>query len=508
MTPPVKPPAPAARYLRGAMVALALVLPTLSLAVLGTVWLWQNDALLIWALAACATALIVYATEYHLVRRREQTLEAAATPEPDTAPDASPTRPPREQAAWAAVEHLADQVAPDTLDSRDAVLALGAETIATVARHMHPDRKDPLWSFTVPEALALIERVSGQLNRFVVTSVPLGDRLTVAQVLTVYRWRTLATVAEKAYDLWRILRFVNPATAVAGELREKVSRELLERMRTEFTRRLARAYVREVGEAAIDLYSGRLRPDLAETPTVPPDTSDEALAPLELLVVGQAGVGKSSLVNALAEDVRAAVDVVPGSDAFERHALTRDGDAITHVTEAPGLAPANAPSIIDKALEADVIVWVLSASRPDRADDVAALGQLRATFDRHPDRRPPPILFVLTNVDRLRPFNAWDPPYDLGDTTAPKSVSIAAARDAAAQDLGIAADTIVPVAVGQDRAAYNVERVWARLVELFDDARNVQLLRRVADGGRPPLTRSLWRQAVGAGRAVRRKLFE
>ena len=29
---------------------------------------------------------------------------------------------------------------------------------------------------TVPEALALIERVSAQLNRFVVTSVPLGDR--------------------------------------------------------------------------------------------------------------------------------------------------------------------------------------------------------------------------------------------------------------------------------------------------------------------------------------------
>lgn len=507
MTPKPGSPPPAARYLRGAMIALALALPTLSLALLGTVWLWQNDALLIWGGAACATALIVYAVEYHLVSRRERTLEAAATPEPAAPePDAGPVRPPREQAAWDAVEHLADQVAPDTLDSRDAVLALGAETIATVARHMHPDRKDPLWSFTVPEALALIERVSGQLNRFVVTSVPLGDRLTVAQVLTVYRWRSLATVAEKAYDLWRILRLVNPATAVTGELREKVSRELLERMRSEFTRRLARAYVREVGQAAIDLYSGRLRPDLAQAPADPADAPSEAPIPLELLVVGQAGVGKSSLVNALAEDVRAAVDVVPGGDAFARHSLSRDGEAIIHVTEAPGLAPAS--PIIDKALESDVIVWVLSASRPDRADDVAALGELRATFARHHDRRPPPILFVLTNVDRLRPFNAWDPPYDLADATSPKSASIAAARDAAARDLDIAAAAIVPAAIGPDRAAYNVESVWARLVELFDDARNVQLLRRAADGARAPLTRSLWRQAVGAGRAVRKTLFE
>ena len=63
---------PASHYLRGAMVVLALVLPTLSLAVLGTLWLWQNKLLLVWAVAASSTALLIYALEYWLVRRQER----------------------------------------------------------------------------------------------------------------------------------------------------------------------------------------------------------------------------------------------------------------------------------------------------------------------------------------------------------------------------------------------------------------------------------------------------
>ncbi|MFT5508941.1 MAG: putative GTPase [Hyphomicrobiaceae bacterium] len=509
MSKPTKPSTTAVQYLRGVMIALALVLPTLSLAVLGTLWLWQNNALLIWGLAASGVALLIYFVELWLVRRRESELEISATP--DTASqEAADHRTPREQAAWAAVEQIAVDVKPDTLDNRDAVLALGVHTVEAVARSMHPDQKDPLWKFTVPEALALVERVSRQLNQFVIESVPLGDRLTIGQVLTVYRWRSFATVAEKAYDLWRILRFINPATAIAGELREKVSGQLLDGMRTEFTRRLARAYVREVGQAAIDLYSGRLRPDLREALDTGALPEVEARAPLDILIVGQGGVGKSSLVNALGDEVQAAVDVVPLGDNLTTHLLSRDDAPLTHISESPGLDgdQKRTQQILDRAAASDAIIWVISAIRPDRAADAAALDELRISLAQHHDRRPPPIVYLLTNVDRVRPFNEWAPPYDLTDKASAKAGSISEAIAAVTDDLGVAESDIIPVAIGQGRATYNIDLVWAQLLDVSDEARNVQLLRRLSSGIRTPITKSLWRQALGAGRVIRKTMFD
>ena len=517
----------ASQYLRGAMVVLALVLPTFSLAVLGTVWLWQNNSLLIWAIAASATALMIYGLEYWLVRSQERPKNEERPEQKERAADkmdgarAAPTgaeRTPREQAAWQAVEALADGVRPETLDSRDAVLALAARTVEAVSRHMHPGEKDPLWKFTVPEALVLVQRVSGELNRFVVNSVPLGDRLTVGQLLAIYRWRGVAGMAEKAYDLYRLLRFVNPATAIAGELRERVSGQLMDGMRTELTRRVARAYVREVGEAAIDLYSGRLNPDLvaANPMTAKSDTesgaddahpsqaSGQTSGPLEILIVGQAGVGKSSLINALTNEVQAATDVVPTSDEFTVHAVTRDDVPLTLLIDSPSLdlTEQRVAELIERAESADAIVWLVSAIRPDRAADVEALQALRAAFAARLDRRPPPIVFLLTHIDRVRPFNEWHPPYDLTDTATPKSRSIAEASSAVASDLDLDDADVIPVALAPDKDAYNVDVVWSRLVDMFDDARNVRLIRQLSEGRRRPITKTLWRQAVGAGRLI------
>ncbi len=51
-------------------------------------------------------------------------------------------------------------------------------------------------------------------------------------------------------------------------------------------------------------------------------------------------------------------------------------------------------------------------------------------------RETPPLLLVLTHVDRLRPFSEWQPPYDLNDRQSAKAISIRSAVDAAAADLG------------------------------------------------------------------------
>ncbi len=74
------------------------------------------------------------------------------------------------------------------------------------------------------------------------------------------------------------------------------------------TRKLTDAYVLEIGRAAIDLYGGRLRVSSGVLSDYVSDRSaaDQAVLdktraePLRILVAGQTGVGKSSLVNALA----------------------------------------------------------------------------------------------------------------------------------------------------------------------------------------------------------------
>ena len=142
-----------------------------------------------------------------------------------------------------------------------------------------------------------------------------------------YRWRGALALAEKGYDLWRIVRLLNPVAAATQELRERFTRQIYEAGREHLARRLARAFVKEVGRAAIDLYGGNLRvtagaaarrtspPPRAPTWRLPRRAGSE---PIRILVAGQTGAGKSSLVNALANAVEAAVDAAADDGPLHR----------------------------------------------------------------------------------------------------------------------------------------------------------------------------------------------
>ena len=216
------------------------------------------------------------------------------------------------------------------------VQSLALDTIEVVAKRLHPERRDPLLQFTVPEALAVIERASVNLRGFLISSFPLGDRITVAQLMWLYRWRGALSLAEKGYDLWRIVRLLNPVAAATQELRERFTRQIYDMGTEHLARRLARAFVKEVGRAAIDLYGGNLRvteEQLTRHVTAASrkdfETSQARDAePVRILVAGQTGAGKSSLVNALANAVEAAVDVAAGNGRF--HGLQADARGPTN----------------------------------------------------------------------------------------------------------------------------------------------------------------------------------
>ena len=239
----------------------------------------------------------------------------------------------REQAAWAAVEAIAAGVRPDELTDRDKVLNLGLRTIEAVARQIHPQDRNPLWKFTIPEALALVERVSADLRPFVIDNIPLGDQLTVGQVLKVYRWRSAIGFAEKAYDIWRLVRLVNPVTAAAQEAREQITKHLYATVRDQLARQLARGYVREVGRAAIDLYGGRLRVSASALAgsrqrldaARPPRGRRRWPSLCASSSPARPGSGKSSLVNALSKEVGALVDALPATQTFQAYEMELAG---------------------------------------------------------------------------------------------------------------------------------------------------------------------------------------
>src|SRR5262245_49753152 len=326
---------------RLALLAVALLLPSLSLIPLGTLWLWEHGYIIHWAIGTCLTVIAIYQLEKRLI----VPLPAAPAPDEEAMDPGDAAWTPRQAEAWSDVMSLAASVPAERMTSRDAVLALGLETIEVVAKRLHPERRDPLLQFTVPEALAVIERASANLRTFLVGSFPLGDRITVAQVMWLYRWRGALQVAEKGYDLWRIVRLLNPVSAATHELRERFTRQLYDMGRQHVAQRLARAYVREVGRAAIDLYGGNLRVTATELGAHVTAVSRADLAaaevrgaePLRILVAGQTGAGKSSLVNALAAAVEAEVDALPATKRFTAYKLVHDGLPAALLVDSPGL---------------------------------------------------------------------------------------------------------------------------------------------------------------------------
>ena len=478
-------------YIGGLSIVAAVVIPLLALVPFGWYWLWQNGYSLYWLGGAFIVSVVTFGLRYWAIRGlRKRLAEQRVAVSDELADDAAVEFvSPREEAARKAVDELADASDAKVLTSRDDLISLGVSTIETVARHMRPGHDNPTWDFTAPEALTLIERVSQNLRVIFQDKVPLGDQLTVGQVLRVYKWRSMIGVAEKAYDLWRIIRMVNPVAGAAQEIRERLSKTAMEGLREELAKRLVAAYVREVGRAAIDLYSGRLRvseEDLAGYVSAETAADRKAAGkeekllsePLRILLAGQTSAGKSSLINALASDVKAAVDALPATKEFRGYEIQSGDLPPVMLIDSPGVTGSDDfKKLAEKASQSDLVIWVAAANRADRSLDFQALSAMREEFQENPRRRAPKTLLVLTHIDRLRPVAEWDPPYDLGDDNREKVTSIRDAVAAAGEDLGFKEDEVVPVSLVDAAEPYNIEAVWLQLAAILPEAKSAQLLR-------------------------------
>lgn len=296
----------AARAAHFVLIITALLLPSLSLIPLGGLYLWDNGYLLIWAIASMLTVGFVFATQRWMFARIEGgTAEAGQPADAPVTAAPNPSWTNIERKAWADVRAVATTVDIDAIRDAQALFDLGHKTINTVANRIHAGKHDALWQFTMPEALAISERVSARLGTFMRENIPFGDRLTVSQVMQVYRWRAMTDYAGRAYDIWRIIRLSNPATALTNEARERLSRAMFQWGREHVSRRLVETYVEEVGRAAIDLYGGRLNISImdiaAAAPPLASQIASEAIlyAPIRIAVIAESDADRAFLANLL-----------------------------------------------------------------------------------------------------------------------------------------------------------------------------------------------------------------
>jgi uncharacterized protein len=393
-------PASAARYI---LVATALLLPTLSLIPLGGLYLWEKGFVLGWALAAFACIAVITLIQRRLIASAMSRVppddKSAAVPGDDVARLGDPTWSPLEAMAWADVKMVAARVDLDRMNDLDAIVTLGRNTIEVVAERLHPTREDAIWQFTLPEALAIMERVSRRLGRMIETNVPFGDRMTVSQFISIYRWRHMLDAAERAYDIWRLVRLVNPATAITNEARERLSRALFQWGREHVMRRLVEAYVEEVGRAAIDLYGGRLRIPRAPSeasPDAPESIAALARAPITVLVVGDTGEAReltAALLRMVEQDE--ARTMLASLDDSNSSVSTWDLVGLeVRLSEADTAIGKQLRRLIDEVRGADIIVWALphgESKEPQRA----ALAAIADYFKATPSLLAPAVLPVV-----------------------------------------------------------------------------------------------------------------
>lgn len=480
------------------------LLPLALLPVFATLWMWQSGWLLWWLVAAALASATGLAINRYAVVREQRALPRSTT-------RAGVHWTAEADECWARVERLAAEatVAEWPLSDGGALVRLARHVLITVAGHFHPNRSQPLLEMTLPHTLTIIERAARELRDEVVDNIPFSHRLTLGSMARANSLRALI----KRHESWfRAARAIfAPQSAAVAELRRAVGSQLLDHGSERVQSWLLREYIRKLGYHAIDLYGGLARLDDqaaldAPDPSLTEDAvdPDEAHEPLRILLLGRANTGKSSLINALFGQVTAAVDLLPDTTTdLVGYRLERDDETQALIFDTPGFDGALFGSrVLEKAAaNADLILWVTAAHRPDRDEERQRLDQLRAML-ADPGRRSPPLLVVMTHIDRLRPVREWKPPYVLDPPADAKAGQIVAALSAVAEHLAVDLGRIVPVCLAEGKI-YNVDDALSvAMLRQQDAANQVRLLRCLRARKQEENWELLWRQLGNAGRIL------
>lgn len=493
------------------LLALFAAVPYLVLGAAGAWWLYDSGWWLWWVFGAALFSLAGWPLVRWLQRRTPLAMPAAAAPIEDWSP--------RAREAWAAVEAIAKRMETEDvpLDRPQLLFALAREVVETVAQRLHDGSTTPVLETPVPHVLQIVELVARDLREACSANIPGSHILTISELI---KLRKLIERVPALYRVYRLLSFVlDPASALARELSGMAQQQVWTASAAETKRWALQFAIRRTGTYAIELYSGQLLLRDAKFADYTTKTSQRAIAtderrtttlaqePLRILVLGQVKAGKSSLINAVFGETRAAVDVVPRTTSVDAYLLERDGQLRAIILDTAGYEDATRSAAAtdqgrEEILKCDLVVLVSSSLTAAHDADRRLLDEVRGAFQRTPDREFPPLVVVLSHIDQLRPFREWNPPYDLAHPTGAKAQMIRQAMEGTAADLQVDIERVVPVCLLEGKL-YNVEDgLIPTILSSLGAAERLKYLRCLREFKDEEYWSRLGEQAANAGRIV------
>ncbi len=369
--------------------------------------------------------------------------------------------------------------------------------VEAIAHVYYPDVKHPLLNIYVPQAYALIRGTVDDMDQWMQKLSPALNQVTIGQAYQAYQvYLQLQPSARKLWQVWNWAQWLlNPAAAVAHQATQRYSDQANQQLLFNLSQLLREVALVNLSRQAIALYGGKV-PALAAMPATKTITTKvetkalrEILAqaesietveqkPVNILLVGRTGAGKSSLINTLFVGRRAEVDVLPSTDQIQAyHWQANSGESLT-LWDTPGYEQVDREDLRQQVLnylpQTDLLLLATPALDPALQMDVDFL---KAAKQRVPDL---PAITILTQVDRLRPLREWQPPYDWKWGERPKEIAIRQATAYRSELLGEDCNMVLPVVTGdliEGRVAWGMEDLSLALVEAIAPAKQLRLTR-------------------------------
>jgi uncharacterized protein len=374
------------------------------------------------------------------------------------------------------------------------------ELVGAIAKTYNPDVKRPLLNIYLPQAYGLIRGTVDDTDRAMQKLTPILNRVSIGQAVEAFEvYRKLEPSARKLGKVFNWSQWlINPTAALAKQATKKFSNQANQELLLNFAQLMREVALRNLAHQAIALYGGQTitLPEVAPDPVLPQAKTQtlrailesvepqEAVAqkPVNIILVGRTGAGKSSLINTLFQASLAEVDILPSTDRIKTYTWKTPTNEVLNLLDTPGYEQVNRPElrsqVLNYAATADLLLLVTPALDPALQMDLDFLQTLKQDL---PDLS---AIGIVTQVDRLRPIREWNPPYDWQEGTRPKEKSIREATSYRTEQLGYICDLILPIVtedLASNRAAWNSSALSLELIQAIAPAKQLRLARFLRD---------------------------